>query len=194
MNNLVSFLRPRRLPLAAALLAGACSATDTTAPDQTLTVRLTDTPFSDARAVLVTFSEVSAHRSGEGGFEPIVFAGGTPTRTCDLKQLQGATDVLGIGALPAGHYTQLRIKVESATLYFDNPAAAPACAAAIAAPAGRSAPASVSSGEVKLNRQFEVEEDDATVITLDFDGDKSIHETGNGRFRMTPVITVVSVD
>jgi hypothetical protein len=32
-----------------------------------------------------------------------------------------------------------------------------------------------------------------TAILLDFDGEQSIHETGGGRFVMTPVIGVVSV-
>jgi hypothetical protein len=30
-------------------------------------------------------------------------------------------------------------------------------------------------------------------MLLDFDGDRSVRETGSGRFMMTPVITVVSV-
>ena len=30
-------------------------------------------------------------------------------------------------------------------------------------------------------------------MLLDFDGDRSVTEMGNGRFRMTPVIGVVSV-
>jgi hypothetical protein len=30
-------------------------------------------------------------------------------------------------------------------------------------------------------------------MLIDFDGDRSVVETGNGRFRMTPVIGVVSV-
>jgi hypothetical protein len=46
---------------------------------------------------------------------------------------------------------------------------------------------------VKLNRQFDVPAGGATTILLDFDGDRSIHETGNGRYMMRPVIAVVSV-
>ena len=41
-----------------------CGSGSTTGPSSsagTLTIRLTDSPFSDAQAVLVTFSEVSAH-------------------------------------------------------------------------------------------------------------------------------------
>ena len=64
-----------------------------------LTIKITDSPFSEADAVFVTFSEVSVHRS-EGAWEALSFASGT-TRTCDLKQLQGVTDVLGVGSLAA---------------------------------------------------------------------------------------------
>ena len=74
----------------------------------------------------------------------------------------------------------------------DNAAAGNACAASIVAPAGRSAAVEISSGEVKLNREFDIAST-ATTILVDFDGDKSVHETGNGRFMMSPVIGVVSV-
>ncbi len=154
-------------------------------------VMLRDSPFSDAKAVLVTFSEVSAHKSG-ADFFTVPLAGGVSSRTCDLKKLVGAQDVLGTGALPEGHYTQIRIVVSSATIYFDTVSSGPACAASIPAPSGRSAPVDVPSGEIKLNREFDLTSA-TTTITLDFDGDKSILETGNGKYKLQPVIAVVSV-
>ena len=60
-------------------------------------------------------------------------------------------------------------------------------------PDGQSAQLEVSSGEVKLNRQFELTANDATTMLLDFDGGRSIKETGNGHYIMTPVIGIVSV-
>ena len=51
----------------------------------------------------------------------------------------------------------------------------------------------VPSGTLKLNREFDVPAGGATTILLDFDGDKSVHQTGNGKYKMTPVIGVVSV-
>jgi len=163
----------------------------------TLRLMITDSPYSDAKAVLVTFSEVSAHlSSGEsGGRTNLKFAADATSRTCDLKKLEQAQDVLGVGPLPAGHYTMVRLVVSAATLYFDNalPADAPACAATVTAPAGRRATLTIPSGEVKLNREFDVAASGATTMLLDFDGERSIHETGNGSFRMTPVVGVVSV-
>ena len=184
----------------------------------TLNINITDSPFSEADAVLVTFNEVSVHRSGSG-WETLPFAGGFGERTCDLKKLQGPTDLLGVGSLPPGHYTQIRLHVDEARIFFDNASVGPACAPAITPPAGDSADVKVPSGEVKLNRQFTLTSGATTTILLDFDGDKSIKQTGggnsggngngnsNGRgnnpsdddddelgsYMMTPVIGVVSV-
>ena len=114
-------------------------------------------------------------------------------RTCDLKKLVDAQDVLGVGPITAGHYTQIRLTVSSAAVYFDNPSSGPACATSIAAPSGGSASVTVSSGEVKLNREFDVAAGGATTILVDFDGDRSIVQTGAGNYRMSPVISIVSV-
>jgi len=177
-----------------ALAAFGCGSS--TAPSDraaTLNIMLRDTPFSDAKALLVTFSTVSAHVSG-GAFTTVPFAGGATARTCDLKKLTGAQDVLGTGRLAVGHYTQLRLVVSAATIYFENPSSAPsACAATIAAPSGRSASVEIPSGEVILNREFDLTSPNATTILLDFNGDQSVRDLGNGRFMMTPVIAVVSV-
>jgi uncharacterized protein DUF4382 len=182
------------------ILAGAgamaCGGDSVTSPSGTgrLSLMIKDSPYSDARALLVTFSEVTAHRDGEGGFTRLPFGDTTATsRTCDLKKLVDRQDMLGVGALPDGHYTMVRLVVSSATLYFENPSEGPACSNAITPPLGRSANLEIPSGEVRLNRPFDVAEGAATTMLIDFDGDRSVTETGNGRFRMTPVIGVVSV-
>jgi len=157
---------------------------------------LKDSPYTDAKSFLVSFSVVSVHRDDQAddNWTKVPFASSATSRTCDLKKLVTSQDVLGIGALPAGHYTQIRLTVSSAALYFDNAASGAACADTIAAPAGSSASVDVPSGVVKLNREFTVPTGGATTILLDFDGDKSINQTGNGRYMMAPpVITVVSV-
>ena len=174
----------------------------TTSPASgSLSIRITDSPFSDAKALLVTFSAVSVHRSDGDAWQTIPFVSGS-SRTCDLKKLQGPTDVLGVGSLPAGHYTQVRLVVTSASIYFDNASGGAACAPAIAAPAGKSASVDVPSGEVKLNHEFTIT-GSATTMLLDFDGDQSVKQTGsdngngkgngNTKYLMTPVIRVVSV-
>ena len=146
-----------------------------------LAVQLTDSPYGAANAVLVTFSDVSVHRSG-GGWEPLfdTFA----ERTCDLKQLEnGALDELVGGELPAGHYTQLRLEVVAAALY-ENPAdGAGPCDAA--APIGVAVPVDVPSGTIRLTRQFSIAEGGVTTVLLDFDGDGSIRQIGGGNSSAT---------
>ena len=181
----------------ALLLTVACGGDKSpTAPSAgmgTMNLRLTDSPFSDAKAVLVTFSSVRAHRT-DSDWTTVPFAGGAGSRTCDLKKLQGPNDVLGTGPLPAAEYEQVRLVVQSAALYFDNASSGAACAASIPAPSGATAALEIPSGEVKLNRGFTVKEGATMNMLLDFDGDKSIRQTGNGRYMMSPVIAVVSVD
>jgi len=174
-----------------------CGGADTGPSGSTGTMRmmLKDSPFTDAKSLLVTFSAVDAHKSdtAETSWAKVPFAAGATSRTCDLKKLQTAQDVLGTGPLATGHYTQVRLVVSSAAIYFDNAATGDACAATIAAPAGRTASVTIPSGEVKLNREFDVSSGTTTTMLLDFDGDKSVRETGNGQFMMSPVIVVVSV-
>jgi len=143
---------------------------------------------------LVTFSEVSVHSADTGAWTTLAFTGGATSRTCDLKQLQaGGTDLLGTTPLTVGwKYTQIRLTVVSALLYPSSKPLGTPCVSGFTPPAGGNS-VDVPSGEVKLNREFDVSTANAMTITLDFDGDQSIRETGNGRFMMQPVITVVSV-
>jgi hypothetical protein len=181
-----------------ALAAAGCggSPTSPSATGGNLRVMLKDSPFTDAKSLLVTFSDVSVHRSDQpddSGWTKLPFANNATTRTCDLKKLQTAQDILGTGSLAAAHYTQIRLTVSTAMLFFDNAAGGSACDTTIAAPNGRSAAVTIPSGEVKLNREFDVSSSGATTILLDFDGDGSVHQTGSGTYMMSPVIAVVSV-
>ena len=189
-------MRPALFAIVLTTAVVACSSPSSpSGSGSTLNIMLKDSPFSDAKALLVTFSEVSAHMSGTGGFTPLPFSG-TPaptSRTCDLKKLASATDILGTGSLTAGHYTQIRLTVSSAILDFDSPSSGAACQPSIT-PAGKNtANITIPSGQVILNREFDVTSAGATTITVDFDGDQSVHAQGNGQYNMTPVITVVSV-
>jgi hypothetical protein len=158
-----------------------------------LTVNLKDGPYADAQAMLVTFSAVSAHHADEE-WQPLKFAADATTLTCDLKKLVNVFDVLGTGQILAGHYTQLRVVVESAALYSSPTPDGPACAATMTPPAGLIGNVEIPSGEVKLNREFTIPEGGATKILIDFDGDGSVRAMGNGRFSMTPVIAIMSVE
>lgn len=195
------------LAVAVAVGAASCSSSEsTTSPSPsssggggggnaglgTLQVLMKDSPFSDAEAVLVTFTEVSAHHTG-AAWQRLPFAEAAEARTCDLKRLEEVTDLLGVGQLEAGHYTQLRLEVSRTRIYWDNKSTGPACASTIIAPLGTFSEATVPSGTLHLNRQFTIDPGATTTITLDFDGDKSLKQTGNGKYMMQPVIAVVAV-
>ena len=89
-----------------------------------------------------------------------------------------AQDVLGTGTIAAGHYTQVRLVVSSAT---------------IPTPLENFAQVTIPSGEVKLNREFDVPTAIATTMLPDFKGDQSVSLTGSGNYMKGPVIAVVSV-
>jgi hypothetical protein len=175
-----------------------------------LRINLTDSPFSEAEALLVTFSSVSVHRADGDSWQTV----SNTSRTCDLKKLEGPVDLLGVASLPVGKYTQVRLVVSSANIYFDTKSAGSPCAASMTPPAGDSAPVEIPSGEVKLNHEFTLTSAGTTML-LDFDGDKSVRQTGSGngssnggngngkgggggaatntKYMMSPVIRVVSV-
>src|SRR5262245_13200549 len=99
-------IHPRWFLAALAVVSMACSGSSPGPSSASmLHVMMKDAPFSDAKALLVTFSEVSAHASG-GDWKSLPFAGGATTRQCDLKKLTDAQDVLGTGPMAPGHYTQ----------------------------------------------------------------------------------------
>jgi len=157
----------------------------------TFNVRITDSPYGSAKAVLVTFSEVAAHKNGD--WTRLPFPGGS-TRTCDLKKLQNAAqDLLGGGPISPATYTMVRLVVQSAKIYFDNSAqSATPCAPSIAEPAGASALMNIPSGEVRLNGSFNLTSSAATTVVLDYDGESSIIQNGSS-YTMQPVIRIVSI-
>lgn len=176
----------------------ACSGSPTD-PSRTgnLRLMLTDAPFDEATALHVTFNEVKAHRDDGQAWLTVPFAGGSTTRTCNLKKLEGPFDLLGVASLDAGQYTQLRLVVSSATIYFGGaPTGEPACGTTLAAPGGSGGTShalEIPSGEVKLIQPFTLAANGTTTIELDFDGNQSVRQTGNGRYMMSPVIKVLSV-
>ena len=157
-------------------------------------VRITDSPYGSAKAVLVTFSDVSVHR--DGNWTKLPFASGS-SRTCDLKKLQNShQDLLGGGTIPPGTYTMIRLVVQSATMYFDNSAASSTpCwqnTPEFTPPGGASSPLTIPSGEVKLNGSFNLTSTAATTVLLDFDGESSIIQNGSN-YTMQPVVRIVSI-
>jgi uncharacterized protein DUF4382 len=183
---------PLVLALTAAIATSACGSGTGPSGSGTLRMMLKDGPFSDAKALLVTVSQVEVHKSDtpDGAWIKIV-----GEKTCDLKRLETGQAALGAQPLDSGHYTQVRLVVKRAVIDFENGTTGDACA--VPPPPDVLLPSqanvAIPSGEVKLIRGFDVPEGDTKTMLLDFDGDKSIHLITNGGYTMSPVISVVSV-
>jgi hypothetical protein len=122
--------------------------------------------------------EVEAENDGSSDFGWIVVA--DKPATYDLLELQqGLTAGLGGAAIPAGHYTQLRLIVSSAAVMVD----------------GEMHELKIPSGEqtgLKLNAEFDLASGADYVMTLDFDAQQSVKKVGPN-YLLTPVISVKSL-
>jgi Domain of unknown function (DUF4382) len=177
----------------AAIAASACGGSGT-GPSGSGTLRMTlkDSPFSDAMALVVKFTDVSVHQSdtADGTWTKVT----TGERMCDLKRLENAQDILGTTQLAAGHYTQIRLLVATAAISFTESTSGDTCAAPDTFKFTKpTVNVTIPSGEVKLNREFDISPNSTTSILLDFDGDRSVREMGNGSYSMSPVINIVTV-
>lgn len=158
------------LPLLLVFIAG-CN----TSPegDGRLKIEILDSPPPPGvEHIYLTFTEVSAHRSG-GGWRTLVDS----TATYDFLQLvNGVTAVLCDTLLESGHYTQMRLIVADTNEAVID---------------GETYPLYVPSGEqtgVKLNLDFVVEEGELIEICVDFDAAKSIRWIpGHSSYRLQPV-------
>jgi hypothetical protein len=128
--------------------------------------------------VLVTIDEVSVHQSG-GGWISLSLAQ-TPF-TVDLLQFTAGhtTQLVPQAPLTAGHYTQVRLGVQSATIVTGT---------------GQRIPMEIASGDLKTDKNFDfdVAGGGAVALTVDFDLSQSIVATGAGTFRLRPVLHLVT--
>lgn len=156
----------------------------------TLGVSLTDSPACGFSAVNVTVNKVRVHQSStasstDGGWIDIAL---NPARKINLLDLSnGVLTDLGETALPAGHYTQLRLVLDrNAGVNVANSVVLSSTTAEIPL----DTPSAVQSG-IKLINEFDVAANERTDLLLDFDACKSIVTTGNGTYLLKPVIEVI---
>jgi len=164
----------------------------------TIEVRVTDAPpDEEVTAILVTVSAVEIHRAvaeqeqeqegegeqnqeqeqeqqeqqGGGEWLPLIIIEGA--RSFDLLEIMGLEEVLAVGEIEAGKYTQIRLMVERVEVTLGD---------------GEPVEAKVPSGELKFVRPFDVVEEGTTVLLFDFDAEKSVTVTGKGNITVKPVV------
>ncbi len=167
----------------------ACSSTDSSGSGS-LQLTLVDapTPIEGIEAIDITFSSIIVHKTSSaelGDAQWIVLLDeelSAAERTFDLLEyVNGASAVLGSASLESGHYSQIRIIIESATITID----------------GVESALTILSGTVsglKLTHAFTIDANVITEIILDFDAGESVSEVpvGSGQYRLQPTIRTVT--
>ena len=199
-------LRRSVISLAVVFFTFACGSSPTSPSDSgggspppagsagTMTVRITDSPFGAAKAVLITFSEVAVQRGSDWVRVPFPDQSAS-TWTCDLKKLENnAEDTIAAGSIGQATYSWVRFTIQSAKLFAQNSAvSATPCARTIPEPAGESYTMAIANREARTNGSFPVTSSSGTTMLIDFDGESSVKESGTNNFTLDPVIRLVSV-
>jgi len=146
------------------------------APTGVVEVHVTDPgPSGDITSISVTVCAVEIHKAGneEGEWIPL----DVTMPTFDLIELKegGLEKILASGDVTAGKYTEIRMTIEKVEVTLGE---------------GETPEATLPSSELKFVRPFDVAEGQTTVLTLDFDADKSVTVTGAGKAIVRPVVTL----
>lgn len=194
MNNASCRFKPAGLTavLFAVLLAGCGGGGGggSSASGGTLGVSLTDDPACGFSAVNVTVTKVRVHQSAtatenDAGWSDLSL---NPARKINLLSLaNGVLTSLGEIPLPAGHYTQLRLLLDTNTpSNTANSVVVPGSTTEIPI----DTPSAIQTG-IKLINQFDVAAGQRADVVLDFNACKSVVKRGNGTYLLMPVVSVV---
>jgi hypothetical protein len=144
----------------------------------TLTIYLTDAP-ADYDSVNITFSEVSAHIDSEW-----VVVQGEPVTVDLLEWTNGKSMVLGSADVPAGKYTQIRIKIDDAEIGVNDQVYS------------LEVPSDAQTG-LKFGPQFNINAGSTYELIVDFDACRSIVTTGLEKdptgYKLKPRLRVIAM-
>ncbi len=167
----------------------ACSSTDPSGSG-TLQLTLVDAPapIDGIERIDITFSSILVHKTSSAELDDaqwiVLLDEGLSSaeRTFDLLEfVNGASAILGTATLESGHYSQIRIIIESATITIN----------------GEESALTINSGTVsgiKLTHAFTLDANAITEIILDFDAGESVSEVpvGSGHYRLQPTIRTIT--
>lgn len=168
-----------------------------------LKIFLTDAP-GDYLEVNITISKIKAHIAGndegtEGYWITLKKWPSGEEPTFDLIKLQDVYELLVDGVFEIGKYTQLRIfvtkssiKVEIEETVEENTKEIVVLSEVPFEIFDVEIPSAYQTG-IKLIHPFEINEGKTTELTIDFDAEKSIIKTGNGSYKLMPVIKIVAI-
>ena len=136
-----------------------------------LDIFVTDPPPPKMDKILVSIKSVEVHRPG-GDWITVAEEPGS----FDLKAIEEVQQYLASQIIDAGEYTQIRLEINSVNITVGE----------------NEYRATVPSGKIKLVGNFDILEGNSTEITLDFNGEKSVTVTGNGKYIFKPVIKLLA--
>jgi len=165
---------------AAIFILGCSDSTSSETGQGQLKITMVDAPAGyDEVNIVVTRVEV--HKAGADSIAGWFVINNTAA-TYDLLVLRnGASVVLGNNSLDAGHFTQIRLIIGTGSNVVVD---------------GITYPLEIPSGEqtgVKLNHAFDIQAGLLYELLLDFDAERSIVLTGNGQYKLKPVIRLTPI-
>jgi hypothetical protein len=138
----------------------------------TLNVRLADAPDPTISSLVINVTKVEANI--DGGWQTL----DVQDTEVDLLDLVKNDILLATNDVPAGHYNQVRVFVDSATVTDGD------------GTHNVTIPSGAQTG-IKLNVNGDIEPNQIVTLLLDFNVGKSLIKTGNGQYKLQPVIPVV---
>jgi len=138
-----------------------------------LQVLASDPPPPALENVFIEVSKIEAHLAAEpdSGWITVVDS----SNIFDLLVVDEIQKFLGEQLIAAGTYTQIRFDIDKAVVVAQ----------------GEAHVADVPSGKIRFHRPFVVEEGETTVITIDFNGQRSVKVTGEGTFKLDPDVKLL---
>ncbi len=164
---------------------GGDSSGETTTTFGSLIIKMKDQPVEDAEHVWVTISNIVVHMADPDEFIEI----SNEEKEFDLLLLKNNPGILNVTQLEVGHYNQIRADVVEGSIVFHEDDEQGGFKIA-------TYDLKIPSNEIKVSVQFYIEENGTTEIILDFDAEKSIKVTKQGKkdsYKLRPVIKVVGV-
>ncbi len=119
----------------------------------------------------ISIEKIQAHRASDGEWFTVVEG----PITFDFSAMAGIEEVLGSAERSPDTYTQIRLDVTSAMIT-EN---------------GTQVEARIPSGEIKIVRSFEIIAGETTIVTLDFDAERSVVAQGTGAFQLRPTVKLL---
>jgi hypothetical protein len=159
------------------IFVGACGDDEASAVETGIIILgVTDRPDEDISAIVVTANLIEGNvrnpeTENQSDWQTLLDV----EKSFDLIEVAGVEEILGETEIPAGIYNQIRMHVKSVVVTLN----------------GKDIEAKVPSGIIKLVRPIEIKAEEETVVTFDFDAEKSVVVTGAGDVIFKPTVKLL---